>query len=102
VTRVAACWRAGETYVMRDIDHWPITEAEGRAIVTEHYKIPTDMRRARRTTSDTKTIKRRAGRRNERSQNASTLDPPASPEPTENLARGTQQRGIRSFCRLAI
>lgn len=87
LTRVAACWRAGETYVVRDIDHWPITEAEGRAIVAEHYKIPTAIRRARRTTSDTKTIKGRAGRRNERSQNASTLDPSARLETTRNLAR---------------
>ena len=87
LTRVAACWRAGETYVLRDIDHWPITGAEGRAIVAEHYKIPAEVRRARRTTSDAKTIKGRAGRRNERSQNASTLDPPTRPEPIENLAR---------------
>ncbi|WP_063720718.1 IS110 family transposase [Rhodococcus sp. JVH1] len=39
VTRIAACMRAGQPYALRDVDGTPITEAEGRAIVTARYKI---------------------------------------------------------------
>lgn len=34
VTRIAACWRNDELYVLRNLDGEPITEAQGRAICT--------------------------------------------------------------------
>jgi len=34
VTRIAACWRNDECYLLRDLDGNPITEAEGRALCT--------------------------------------------------------------------
>jgi transposase len=39
VTRIAACWRRGELYVLRDVDGSEITEAQGRAISAEPYKV---------------------------------------------------------------
>jgi transposase len=45
-TRIAACWRKGERYVLRDVDGREITDAEGRVIVAERYKIPEEVRRA--------------------------------------------------------
>ena len=32
VTRIAACWRKDEHYVLRDLNANPITDAEGRAL----------------------------------------------------------------------
>lgn len=39
LTRIAACMRTGEHYVLRDVDGTIITEQQGRAIVKERYKI---------------------------------------------------------------
>jgi transposase len=39
LTRIAACWRTGQPYVIRDVDGREITEAEGKAIVKARYKI---------------------------------------------------------------
>jgi transposase len=39
LTRIAACMRNGEHYVLKDVDGTPITVAEGRAIVKERYQI---------------------------------------------------------------
>ncbi|HWC11338.1 MAG TPA: hypothetical protein VG455_08965 [Acidimicrobiales bacterium] len=48
VTRIAACWRRGESYVLRDVDGREITEAEGRVICAERYRVTADQRAARR------------------------------------------------------
>ncbi len=37
-TRIAACWRRGESYVLRDVDGTEITEAEGRKICAERLQ----------------------------------------------------------------
>jgi hypothetical protein len=34
VTRIAACWRNGQLYVLRDLDGNIITDAQGRALCT--------------------------------------------------------------------
>ncbi|MGH9276929.1 MAG: transposase [Acidimicrobiales bacterium] len=47
-TRIAACWRRGETYVLRDTEGNEITEADGRAICAERYKVSAAVRQARR------------------------------------------------------
>ncbi|MDF1603279.1 transposase, partial [Nocardioides sp. YIM 152315] len=39
LTRIAACMRTGQPYILRDVDGSEITEAEGRAIVQERYKV---------------------------------------------------------------
>ena len=44
LTRIAACWRRDERYVIRDIDGRRITAAEGRAIVKARYRIPPEIR----------------------------------------------------------
>src|SRR5947209_589461 len=43
-TRIAACWRRREPYLLRDTDGRPITQAEGRAIVQQRFKIGDDVR----------------------------------------------------------
>ncbi len=49
LTRVVACWRRGERYVIRDLDGRLITAAEGREIVAERYPIPGELRQGRRS-----------------------------------------------------
>nr|WP_245401192.1 IS110 family transposase [Nocardia albiluteola] len=61
ITRIAACWRRGEHYVLQDVGGSPVTLEEGRAIITQRYTIPAEIRNARRTT----------GRAGPRSHNAS-------------------------------
>jgi transposase len=50
ITRTVACWRAGQPYELRDTDGSPITREQARAIIAEHYTIPTEIRAARRRT----------------------------------------------------
>lgn len=69
-TRLAACWRRRERYVLRDVDGTPITEAQGRAIVAERYKIPDHVRQARRRASHAKQLKQRTTRRGKESTKA--------------------------------
>ena len=51
LTRIVACWRRGEPYTICDTDGRPITPAEGRRIIAEHYQVPNDLRDKRRTTT---------------------------------------------------
>jgi transposase len=44
LTRIAACWRNDERYVVRDIDGRRITTTEGRAIIRARYRIPPEIR----------------------------------------------------------
>jgi hypothetical protein len=48
LTRIVACWRAGEHYVIRDVDGTAVDAAEGRRIVRERYTVPVELRAARR------------------------------------------------------
>jgi hypothetical protein len=41
--------RRGKPYVLRDIDGTEVTVAEGKEIVAEHYEVPEEVRRGRRT-----------------------------------------------------
>jgi transposase len=76
-TRIAACWRRGETYVLRDVDGQAITEAEGRKICAERYRVSAQVRAARRNGTRTKQLKKRAGRGNKESTEAAPAsDPP--------------------------
>ncbi len=59
LTRIAACMRSGVRYEIKDVDGRTITEAEGKAIVAERYKIPAEIRAARISVSKAKSEKRR-------------------------------------------
>lgn len=85
LTRMAACWRKQERYVLRDVDGRVITEAEGRAIVAERYRIPEEVREARRKTRKAQRQKNRTGRHSEESTEAAPMLDPSlekgTPEP---------------------
>jgi hypothetical protein len=79
LTRIAACWRKGEYYQLRDVDGRQITEAEGRAICKERYTVSPSIRAARRQTTKAQRLKNGAGRRSEESTKAApAFDPPVS------------------------
>jgi hypothetical protein len=78
LTRIIACWRAGTHYQIRDLDGTPLTAAQCRAIITEHYRVSDELR-AQRRTSHTKTG---ASRRHQESPGAPTpARPPATLRP---------------------
>jgi hypothetical protein len=58
LTRIIACWRAGQPYQLRDVDGTPVIMKQARAINAERYAIPNDLRALRRTTGDTGTDRR--------------------------------------------
>lgn len=61
-TRIAAYWRRGELYVLKDVDGSEITEAEGRKICAERYKVSAEVRAARRRDGVAQRLKKgRAG-----------------------------------------
>lgn len=70
MTRIAACRRSGDRYVLRDVDGREITEAEGRAICSERYTIPARVRETRRRSSGTQMLKQRTSRRKKESTEA--------------------------------
>ncbi len=63
LTRVVACLRTAEHYQLRDTDGRGVSRQEGRAIVTERFTIPHEVRVARRRVADS-----RMARRNERTK----------------------------------
>jgi transposase len=67
LTRLGACWRRGERYVLRDVDGREISETQGRAIVTARYKIPEEIRRARRRTRKARQLRHGPSRRRKES-----------------------------------
>ena len=68
LTRAVACWRAGTPYAIRDVDGTQLTTAEARAIVTERYAVPPDIRAARSRLNGT-------GRRSKESPSAPSTGP---------------------------
>jgi transposase len=70
LNRIIACWRAGQPYLLRDVDGTPVTKEQARAIIAERYTIPNDLRTQRRTTTTNGT-----GRRNKRSRSAPSTGP---------------------------
>jgi transposase len=79
MTRIAACWRNGQRWELRDVDGTTLTEAEGRAICADRYKIDPALRAARRRTNSAKQLKKRASRRKKESTEAApATDPPAT------------------------
>ena len=78
LTRIVACWRRGERYVIRDLDGRSITAAEGRRIIAERYPIPSELRRDRRSVRTDRPAQRRTSRRSQESQNAPSTGPSRS------------------------
>lgn len=86
MTRIAACWRNGERYVVRDVDGGEITDAEGRAICAERYQIPPEIRAGRRRTTDAKVLKQRTSRRKKESTEAAPATGSSSTDDSEKVA----------------
>ncbi len=82
-----------EPYVLRDLEGKPITVAEGKAIVAEHFKVPEEVRRRRRTKKKggkvPQVLEARKASRSRRDDKRGDLphDPASSPGPTSS--RGT-------------
>ena len=72
--------------MLRDVNGTPITESDGRAIVTERYKIPDDVRRARRRASRAKHLKQRPTRRGQESANAAPAPGRTNADASEKVA----------------
>jgi transposase len=49
LTRIVACWRRGEHYVIRDLDGHEVTPEEARRIIADRYTVPAELRRQART-----------------------------------------------------
>ena len=49
LTRMVACWRRGERYVVRDLDGREVTLQQARRIIADRYSIPPELRRQART-----------------------------------------------------
>ena len=75
VTRIAACWRAGEHYQLRNLDGQPITAAEGRTLSN---RTNTEATAARQSTN-TRTGRRRKESRSAPSTGPSTTEPTTPP-----------------------
>jgi transposase len=80
LTRVIACWRSGQPYVLRDTDGTPVTREQARTIIAERYAIPADLRARRRTL-----LTNRTGRRSKESQGAPSTGP-SNPNATTGSA----------------
>ena len=75
-TRIAACWRNGQHYELRDVDGTPITEAEGKEICATRYKIDPAHRAAMRKNTTAKQPKNaRTGPDRKESQSAPSHEP---------------------------
>ena len=51
LTRLVACLRSGELYVIRDVDGTVLDAAKAKAIVAERYTVPPAVREHRRSSS---------------------------------------------------
>lgn len=79
LTRIAACWRHGTTYQLRDLDGRAISTEQARAIIAERYTVPSDLRASRTTHTGT-------GRRSKESQRAPSTGPSPAKATTPGAA----------------
>ena len=73
ITRIAACWRNGQAYELRDIDGSLITETKGRQICAERFAITPEIRAARRQATRAKQQKMGTGRHKKESTEAAPV-----------------------------
>lgn len=83
VTRIATCMRNGLPYTLRDVDGTPITEAQGRMIVTQRYQIEPRRRDKIRHQRMRDRRKQAAGQESQESTSAPTPRP-AKRKPTSH------------------
>jgi len=84
LTRIATCWRTNQHHVLRDVDGREITEAEGRAIVKNRYKVDPKHRDAAAHRRMNQRHIQAADRKSQKSQSAPT------PRPTTTSIRTTE------------
>ena len=75
LTRLAACLRTRQDYVIRDVDGTPITKAEGRAIVKIHHQVDPAIRKKNARGRNPQRLKHRTSRVSQESQSAPTTRP---------------------------
>lgn len=75
-TRIAACWRNGQHYELRDTNGQLITEAEGKQICATRYKIDPSHRAAMRKNASPNKKSKRASPDRKESQSAPVTSPP--------------------------
>lgn len=75
LTRIAACMRTGQPYVIRDVDGREITAAEGKAIVKARYKIDPRRRNNAAHRRMRERRKQATDRESQKSQSAPTSRP---------------------------
>lgn len=75
LTRIAACLRTGQPYVIRDLNGTALTETEGRRIVTEHHQVDPKIRAMNASTRKSKRLKHRTSRVSRESLSAPTSRP---------------------------
>jgi transposase len=80
LSRIIACWRTGQPYILRDLDGRQVTPEQARAIIAARYAIPADLRAARRT------IDTRTSRRSKESQRAPSTGPSTTEATTPSTA----------------
>jgi hypothetical protein len=77
LTRIIACWRAGEPYVIGDLDGSALTPQQGRQLCEARYTVAAELRTQRRSGGHNMGT----GRRRKESTSAPSIDPPR-PETT--------------------
>ena len=80
ITRIAACWRKGERYQLRDENGGAISEAEGKVACADRFKIDPKVRAARRRNTPAKVLKNRAAGRGRKESAQRSLRPPTRHE----------------------
>jgi transposase len=88
--RLAACWRNGERYIIRDTHGRAISEAQGRNLVDEHWKVTEEVRRASRRGRKSQGYKQRA-RTDQRDQKSTNAAPDTGPPATRHDTRTREE-----------
>jgi hypothetical protein len=89
VTRLAACWRAGQPYQLRDTDGSSTTPEQGRAICAQRYTVAAATRTARRSIRQSIDRKHGTGRRSKESPSAPSTGPSTLTLPAQRPAANT-------------
>lgn len=81
--RLAACWRNGQRYIIRDTHGRPIDADQGREICRRDWTVPADVRRDNRKHRRARRLKQRTGRSNQKSTStAAPASDPSTHDPT--------------------
>ena len=75
LTRIAACWRRGELYTLRDADGKVVDSVHARAVIADKYTVTAELRAARRITHSPQLARHRTGRRSKESLSAPSTGP---------------------------